>query len=137
MRIFRTTSLCFFLSLALLVSITPQIEHSLTRVEAATPVKMFTKVVSVTSGAPRRVSTLLSSAGYTGTYYVTELSIRNQSAVDQYFGNSDVDNTTGAILHSGESYTWRSGDQQDPIDPSQIYLYTGTTGDASLTIRSR
>lgn len=97
----------------------------------------FTVNVSVTSGSPRRLSTLLNTAGYSGTMTLDALTICNpdSNASDLYRGNSSVSSTNSLVLHPGDCFTDPPGAYA--VDATQIYLRTSVTENATVVLRSR
>lgn len=99
----------------------------------------FIRRTSITGGSAQQLSSVLSTAGFTGTTSLQELTLRNPpaNANDLCIGQSDVSASTGLCLQPGESLTMRAVSQQDAIYTSQIYLYVSSTQDASILARDK
>lgn len=96
----------------------------------------FNRVINVPGGAPRRVSSLLIDAGYTGPASLDFLTICNPTGATNtlYYGQTDVSPSNGNALLAGDCNTWPSGKQA--TNAGQIYLYTATSQNAEFTLRS-
>jgi hypothetical protein len=99
----------------------------------------YNRQCSVTGGSAQQLSAVLTTAGYAGPLSLQELTIVNPSAAanDLYFGQSDVSTANGVKLSPGDSYTMRATNQTDQIDATRIYLYTASTQNAAVILRSK
>lgn len=102
----------------------------------------FVKQVAIVGTAPRRLSTLLTNANYTGSSGVLELNICNptDAAGTLYVGsNSNVNSTTGARLDQGDcirfATTGTTGDLGVRTD--DLYLLTNANQNAEIWLRTR
>jgi hypothetical protein len=99
----------------------------------------FNRTCSVTGGSAQQLSAVLATCGYTGTANATWLTIKNPSSAANslFVGQSDVDGTNGYELEPGTTSSRPSTAPTDPIDLSQIYLFTASTQNASFSVRTR
>lgn len=102
----------------------------------------FVKQVAIVGTAPRRLSTLLTNANYTGSSGVLELNVCNptDAAGTLYVGsNSNVNSTTGARLDQGDCIrfvaTGVSGDIGVKTD--ELYLLTNANQNAEVWLRTK
>lgn len=104
---------------------------------AGTP---FNRKISVTGASPQRLSTVLTTAGYAGaTMQMAELEICNPitNAANIYLGQSDVSASNGYPLEPGTCKPQEATTQQDNIDAQQIFLFTASTQDVVISLRSK
>lgn len=100
---------------------------------------VFNRACSVTGGSAQRMSTVLSTCGYTGNPVLAEYTILNPSTSTNsvFVGQSDVDATNGYELEPGTTSTRRSFGSSDPIESNRIYLFVATTQNVHFSIRGR
>lgn len=100
---------------------------------------VFNRTCSVTGGSAQRMSTVLSTCGYTGNPVLTEYTILNPStaANSVFVGQSDVDATNGYEIEPGTTSTRRSFGPSDPIESNRIYLFVSSTQNVSFSVRGR
>lgn len=96
----------------------------------------FNRSVNVPGGAAQRLTGVLTGGGYTGPATLDALTICNPDAATNtlYIGQSDVSASNGFPLEAGVCYTWPSG--QRPTDAGRIYLFTATSQNAAISLRS-
>lgn len=101
----------------------------------------FVKMCSVTGGSGQRLSTVLTTAGYTGSVAVMDLEICNPSDATNalYIGSvSTVNASTGAKLVQGQCRHFPGSTvMHDFNDTSKIWLFVATTQNAEIWVRSR
>lgn len=98
----------------------------------------FTKLVSITGGSAQRLSTSLTSAGYSGSTALDELTVcvPDANTNTMYLGSqSNVNASTGFALAPGTCITYQAAGR--PIDSSTMYVYTATTESIAVTLRPR
>lgn len=93
----------------------------------------FNRSCSVTGGSAQRLSTVLTTCGYTGAYSVRELTITNpdDAANDLYVGRSDVDATNGVKYVPGASRHRMNS------DITQIYLFVSSTQNVYISVSTQ
>lgn len=101
--------------------------------------KHFARTCSVTGGSAQRLSAVLTTCGYSGSFFFREVGLRNPDAAANtlYYGQSDVNASNGVPLQPGDSYTWRSSAQDDANDAAQIYLFVSSTQNAEIATRAQ
>lgn len=98
----------------------------------------FHRLASVTGGSGQRLTTVLTTAGYTGGDHVDELILCNPtgSANTLYLGSaSSVNASTGFPIVAGTCERWRAAGR--PVDLSTYYLFVATTQGAAISVRQR
>lgn len=97
----------------------------------------FAATFSCPSGSAQRLSTLLDTAGYSGSMTLDALTTCNPetNTADLYRGQSNVDSTNSFVLHPGDCYTEPAGAR--PPDPTQIYYRVYTTQNVTVVLRER
>ncbi len=102
----------------------------------------FVKQVAIVGGAPRRLSSVLANANYTGSSGVLEMNICNpgDAAGTLYVGsNSNVNTSNGSRLNQGDcirfAATGATGDLGVRTD--EWYLLTNANQNAEVWLRTR
>lgn len=98
----------------------------------------FHRLVSITGGSGQRLTTAMTTAGYTGGAHVDELILCNPtgSANTLYLGSvASVNASTGFPIVAGTCERWRAAGR--PIDMSTYYLFAATTQNAAISVRPR
>jgi hypothetical protein len=98
----------------------------------------FDKTISVSGGSSQRLSTLLTTAGYAGSYNLRTLTICNPStsANTLYIGDTSTDTTSGFPVEAGACYTYPPLPSGDAYPATGFWLYTATTQNAGISAHS-
>jgi hypothetical protein len=98
----------------------------------------FDKTVSVTGGTSQRLSAVLVTGGWAGSYQLKTMTICNpaSSANTLFLGNASTDTTSGFPLLAGDCDTFPVLPQGDGYDSTQFWLYVATTQNAAISAHS-